>query len=333
MSAVIERVRAHLQRHPTVAYRPVPLASAIRERDIRQVRAALRRLADAGEAVTCKVIKDGVEETEYRISCGGPTAIYRPVLHGMNDRPVRRSEVGGSFVERNTCKRPADGRGEAPLPASKDSIEAGAEACAEPATQTPAAVTGRARRGLHRGRAPVRQDMIVETLEKRGAPMSSRDLIEAFTNMGEQAPEWGTYSAVSAMAKKGDLVQVGTRRLPPDQGGHPARLYVTRTMAESGCEWNATESGGEAFTGKAGETLQLQAGNSATCAPVEKTAPDGAGVSDAGPQFGFLENGALAIRAPEVGIDLSPSVSRALLTWLSDRAGVNLVAHLQGALK
>lgn len=334
-AAVFERVRAHLQRHPTEAYRPVPLASAIREKDIRQVRAALRRLADAGEAVTCKVIKDGVEETEYRISCGGPTAIYRPVLHGMNDRPVRRSEVGGSFVERNTSESPAVGRQAAPLPAGENSTPAVAAPAAiveSGSAPTPPAA-GRVRRGLHHGRAPTRQTCILQMVELYGIPMSSSDLINAFSEAGDESPEWGTYCAVSTLVKKGELVQVGTRRMPPDQGGHPARMYVTKEMAESGRKWDTRESGGEAVCGEAGASLQLLTGNSATCAPVDKTAPEGADGPVVGPSFGFLPNGSLAIRAQEIGIDLAPSVSRALLTWLSERSGVNLLVHLQGALE
>jgi hypothetical protein len=67
-------IRAYLSRHSGEAVRPVPLAQRLGVRDIRVMRAALKSMADSGELVSCLVIKDEVQDHEYRLSTGVPTA-------------------------------------------------------------------------------------------------------------------------------------------------------------------------------------------------------------------------------------------------------------------
>lgn len=290
---VLERVRSHLARHAQEAFRPVPLAQALRLPDVRLVKQALKALAEGGEAVTCLVIKDGIEETEYRISCGGPSVIHRPVLYAMNDRPVRRSETGGKFVERNPPERPAVGRQAAPLPAGKDSIPAGA--------------AQRARRGVHRGPLPIRQDMILDLIEKRAAPTTSRHLIDAFQAMRSDESSWSVYCAVTAMVKKGHLVHVGEAPNAPGEHGKPKRLYVTRRMAASGNNWAAPPAAIAAEP------------------PPEAPAPTAPGYEDLTPRkapeatFGYSAKHGLMICYAGIGVDLTPELTLQLVAFLKGR--------------
>lgn len=68
-------IRKYLSRHAAEAVRPVPLAQRLGLRDIRVVRAVLLKMANAGELVSCTVIKDGIEDREYRWAAG-PQPFY-----------------------------------------------------------------------------------------------------------------------------------------------------------------------------------------------------------------------------------------------------------------
>ena len=308
-AAVFERVRAHLLRHPTVAYRPVPLATAIREKDIRQVRAALRRLADAGEAVTCKVIKDGVEETEYRISCGGPTAIYRPVLHSMNDRPVRRSEVGGKFVAaekpapfRETCSRPSATTcgGSEPLPRAPS-----------PESGTGEGETTGSRHGrLHQGTAPVRQQQIIEFLNAANRPVFPWEVIDHVRQTEPRVSDSAIQQIVCLLARRGDIARLAKRLNPRAYRGHATYRYATHEVAERVAEEE--------------RAADVPAIEQATKSPDRAAAQEGAAKKTGGPAFCFDETLGLKISTEGAVTALSPAMTRSLLGWLGGIAGVPL---------
>lgn len=101
MSAAIiaetaEHLRHFMQRHEDQGYRPVPLAQAIGEKDVRRVRAALREMAANGEVVTCEVYVPGSGDTdiEVRLVVGGKMLRRPPPLaRDAADAPVRRADA------------------------------------------------------------------------------------------------------------------------------------------------------------------------------------------------------------------------------------------------
>lgn len=85
-------LRQFLQHHTADCYRPVPLAKAIGEKDIRRVRTALREMASAGELVSCKVEipGQGIDE-EFRLAAGGVPLKIR-AMSSVSQTAVRRPD-------------------------------------------------------------------------------------------------------------------------------------------------------------------------------------------------------------------------------------------------
>ena len=112
----------------------------------------------------------------------------------------------------------------------------------------------------------------------------------------------------------------------PDTGRAGFRYDTPGRTARNQTEFSQG-SGGEAGNGKAGRKPAAPRGDEATRPSAEKTAPNGAGVR-AGPAFGLLPDGSLAIRGAETSIDLAPRLTRELFAWLDGRAGSGLVKAL-----
>lgn len=231
--AVKELAKRFLTKHPSEAYRPVPLAKAIGEKDIRRVRAALKQLKDEGEVVTCTVYRaDEPADEEFRIVAGGRMQPPKPYT-GVPCSATREREVA-----------------------------------TPPAAPAPVAPLEVRRRRAGRRAAP-RQQAIVQLVEGYDAPMTARDIIALFRARGEtELSENAVCAAICELKASGGLV-VHTKIKA--LAGPPVSAYATPALAARlALESNTKGSDGEttppehAATGEAGE---------APAAPREATAP------------------------------------------------------------
>lgn len=174
---------------------------------------------------------------------------------------------------------------------------------------------------LWQGRTPMRQLAIVAFIERLGRPATPGEIIAHFRDAQEPINASAIYCSVRPMLKHGRVVRCAKRVCTAT--GRVSNSYAPEAIAKR----DTSGSGGEAGNGQAGLKPAARSGDEATRPSTEKTAPSGAGVR-AGPVFGLLPNGALAIRGEEVGIDLSPALTRALCAWLDGRAGSRLVERL-----
>jgi hypothetical protein len=180
-------------------------------------------------------------------------------------------------------------------------------------------------RALWHGAAPLRQLAIAEFIRGLGRPGFPSEILAHFRARDPSLRAEVVYCGINAACKGGFIARLGRCR-NHDNGlmswryGLPGRVYPDEPEFSQG-------SGGEAGNGKAGRKPAAPRGDEATRPSAGKTAPEGAGVR-AGPLFGLLPGGALAIRADEVAVDLSPRVTRELLAWIGDRAGADLVGRV-----
>lgn len=106
-AAAVERVRAFLKAHPEVSYMPASLAKAMRRSNVAEIREALQALREAGEVVTCRVMRNGLSDEEFRISAGGRIPSMRAYRGGDATAPrrgprgneVRRQKALLEFVQ------------------------------------------------------------------------------------------------------------------------------------------------------------------------------------------------------------------------------------------
>jgi hypothetical protein len=113
-------IRTYLEHHAGEAVRPVPLAQKLGMRDIRVVRAALKRLAEGGELVSCVVIKDGAQDHEYRLAAGRRSrhAAQSRVQPELVERAAPARQLGDSIAHDGRSEvRARFHRGEAPADA------------------------------------------------------------------------------------------------------------------------------------------------------------------------------------------------------------------------
>lgn len=259
-------LRHFLQRHDRQGYRPVPLAQAIGEKDVRRVRAALREMASAGELVTCNVHVPGSGETdiEVRLVAGGraPPAAP-PLVNTAGDAWLRRSDSSHvpshfgrgeaiapskpvahpeaaptldsipKFVAKPAAKRPAAA---APSSSMSEVPTQNAPATAATAIAEPARADNHT--GLWKGAAPTRQIATLEYMVKVDRAVSVSELYDQF----EITPP-AIHSAVRRLAAKGCIVYLG--RLPePRRGGLRVMTYATPAVAAR-LQANTQGSGGE----------------------------------------------------------------------------------------
>ena len=272
-----DRVRRHLAKHPSVAYRPTELAHELREDDVDQVTSTLRALRDSHEAVSCWVTRGDVHDEEFRITAGVLRAFGSPLA---------------------------------------------------PARNVPAPVPTRCTRGegaMWHGPSPLRRNAIVDFITATGRPVFPSELIAHARTSHPETREEAIYCAINVALKRGVLVRLA-KQTNPDTGRAGFRYDTPGRTARNQTEFSQG-SGGEAGNGKAGRKPAAPRGDEATRPSAEKTAPNGAGVR-AGPAFGLLPDGSLAIRGAETSIDLAPRLTRELFAWLDGRAGSGLVKAL-----
>lgn len=285
----LERVRAHLKKHHTRAHRPASLARELREKDVRQVRLALERMRSAGEVVSCKVVAGGVEDEEFRISCGGPAFLTRPSL--IPDPALRMRDPGAELS-----------------PAASRAVL-------------------RLKIGPKGGHPPTRQRAVLAFCDSIGRPVFPREIVEHFAKLDEPVSRDAVYTAVRLLKLQGELVLCGKRRdsACPKKGKLP--LYATPEVAAR-AELDTQGSGGEAGNGKAAHAAAAPGGDEATRPSAQKTAPNGAG-GNADPLFGVLSDGAILIRGVWLhDVTMPAPGARALLGWFDRLAGSNLVGRL-----
>jgi hypothetical protein len=230
LTAIVPKIVEFLMRHPTDAFRPVPIAKAIGEQDIRRVRAALRKLKDAGDVVTCTVYpRDELPDEEFRIvssagkfnaTVGGAVhhargPAWKPLSVEAVAAPIRRPvspeiKHQDTVAPKRTTKPAAAPKAEVamvpqPTPAAPAPAAAGAAATA---------VQPHKWRGVQQGSVPTRQNAILAYINRVDRPAVSREMCIEFQKTEPGLSFHSVTSAIWDMVEKGKLVDCGSFRAP-----------------------------------------------------------------------------------------------------------------------
>jgi hypothetical protein len=228
VNIIVNEVRTFLQRHPHKAYRPVPIAQAIGEADIRRVRAALHEMRDAGELVHCTVEVPGQGfDKEFRLIAGGVAMKINPMT-GDPQRPRRRGDTSGipsRMLDLPKSERPREGEVVIEYPDVPAVIAPVAIAAAPPADKvsapavkieipkfvqedTPKVEFPKAR-GLQNGKIPARQRQIVNYIEAADRRVTASELLDHFREFEPAMPNTRIANAIGKAIKRGWLVKAG----------------------------------------------------------------------------------------------------------------------------
>jgi hypothetical protein len=299
MAETLPKIVAFMTKHPADSFRPVPLAKAIGEADIRKVRAALRQLKAAGDVVSCSVYRgnEPVDE-EYRIiaaTMGGKppslgqlskrtsrTAGWKPLTtQATPDPPVKRPTTP-QLVEREIVpSKPATTAQDAikvEVATSAPAITIAASASAPIAPIGPGSAPDKWR-GVQQGPLPARQVMIEQEIERAGRPLTAGELLEAFRNAEPELALAPITTAIWTMVgcTPPKLVECGSAKLP---GKRRMRCYATPAMAARGVGSIRTASihvgpGGGDTEVAAVESTVAQRGDEAPVPSATSAAPSG----------------------------------------------------------
>jgi hypothetical protein len=299
IAETLPKIVAFMTKHPADSFRPVPLAKAIGESDIRKVRAALRQLKAAGDVVSCSVYRgDEPVDEEYRIIAatmgGKPPPLgqlskrtsrapgWKPLTTQATPAPPVKRPTTPQLVEREIV--PAK-----PTRTAQDALKMEVTASAPAITIAPSAAAPIAAicpgiapdkwRGVQQGPLPARQVMIEQEIERAGRPLTAGELLEAFRNAEPElllAPiTTAIWTMVGCTPPK--LVECGSAKLP---GKRRMRCYATPTMAARGVASIQTPSihvgqGGGDTNVAAVESTVAQRGDEALVPSATSAAPSG----------------------------------------------------------
>lgn len=246
MSAGIENVRASLagfmSRRPNEAFRAVPLAQAIGEKDIRRVRQALKLMKEAGDVVTCTVYRgnDPADE-EYRLSVAptGPVAIHNSrqyVPPPASPRAIAARPPAGHQLKTlaGSLSRPRLTREQpASKPASKSAPEAERKAVKVERTDR------------RRRKASPRQDMLARLIDEAGRPLTGSELLVMVHRTDPDAGHNAVWNALGEMKASGRILPHGKVKAMSPHGPRKQMAWVTPALAARLAETNTKGSDGE----------------------------------------------------------------------------------------
>lgn len=250
LATVVSEVKQHLERHPSQAFRAVPLAKAIGEKDIRRVRQAISVLKDKGEVVTCTVYPGhGPADEEVRLSAA-PIHTQALRVRAVADLPAFAEAARRAAAERPTVTQTPAATAQAvatkvdPAPSATPTVEqprkrsepgwvapaaekpaAPAESVGEP---TPACIRKR-RRIVPEGYMGPRQAMLKTIIEATGRALTAGELIAAIRTGGEVINDHVVWCALTEMRAAGHVVERG--KIRPLAGDRLQMSYATPALA------------------------------------------------------------------------------------------------------
>ncbi len=331
-SALRPLIETFLRKHPGESYVPAAIAKVIGERDVGVVRSVLDDMRSEGDVVSCAYQRQGSEPDQlFRISAGGgPAPIFRDRFLVKPQTPPRRPDAASlpsrlkldhvapalRKVNGAACAvSPPPGR-PAPVFTEEQLHELHGAAPAVP-------VIGNHWRGLSRGSAPCRMQMIAQFVERLGRPAFASEIFEAFKPSEPNLTRSAIWAAIWKMKTTGRLAESG-RGL---SGSQNCALYWTPNMAAAAALGQATGNGGSAGNGAADSKAAAPSGVEATRPSARKTPPIGVGAKCAGPAFGFYADGILLYRS-RAYVQLPEQVVRDICRFVDARAGTKLLEEL-----
>jgi hypothetical protein len=207
---LVDRLRFFFGKRQGELFRPVPLAQALGEKDIRRVRAGLRQLRDEGFLVSCDVIANGVRDEEFRAAASGGS--IKPNFDSNYQTPAQPRRVDHSALpSRLTDLTIAEHKEPTTVSKVLDSISVFAPA-------------------PHVNRSASRQNAIIDFARSVDRRFTARDVFDHFKSRGDTVSIATVCSTLGDLAAAKRVIFLGKLQLQRQMA--PVMAYAVPEIAD-----------------------------------------------------------------------------------------------------